>query len=352
MVMLVAACGVADHSPAAAERESVQAASARTPWEAARAPVDRSLLEAPARVVAGPTSEARISAPFSARVISIAVAPGQTVSVGDVLLEVSMPEVLDAAAIWTASRAQLSLRRGRQTELEALRGEGLVEESRVFEQETNLADLNVERARALAVLQAAGVGPARAGAVLRRGAIPIQSPIAGVVRDIDARLGEVRAPTGAPLIIVIGLAPARIETRLSAPLPMGAELTFIPLGRPPITLRDEVDATAIDPENGTLLAWASPADPIVLPDGLRGTLQVRVAREGVVEISAAAIGHDGDGPFIVLRTEAGNERVPISVLASGGASALVEAIGAKRLSIGDSIATDVSVLLRAPEADE
>ncbi len=352
VLLFFSSCGQEGNAHARQEPDPRGAPSASTRWETVRAPTDRSLLEAPARVVAGPTSEARIAAPFSARVMSIAVAPGQTVRVGDVLLEVTMPEVLDAAAVWIASREQISLRRGRQSQLQTLRDQGLVEENRVFEQATSLADLNVERARALAVLQAAGIGPARAQAALRAGRTSLESPIAGVVREIDAHLGEVRDVTGPPLVVVIGLAPARIEARLTRPLPEGAELFFVPLGLPPIALRARVDATAIDPNDGTRITWIAPNEPIELPDGLRGTLQIHVTRAGVVEISANAITHDREGPFVVRRTDTGNERVRISVLASGGASALVEALGEWQLSIGDSIATDVSVLLRGPEVDE
>jgi cobalt-zinc-cadmium efflux system membrane fusion protein len=346
--VLVSCAGATEEEPDA----PIEAPSAPTRWAIASTPSDRALLEAPARAVAGPGAQARVAPPFAARVVSIAVAPGDVVAEGDVLLVVTMPDVLDAAAVWTSTGSRLSLRRQRRGELEALRQEGLVEQSRVFEQQTSLAELGAERARALAVLHAAGVTPSRAAAALARGSTAIVSPIAGVVSAVDARIGEVRDPSGTPLVEVLGSAPARIEARLARALPDGAELVFLAADGRSIDLSERPDASAIDPADGTRLVWISPRAPVALPDGLRGTLRARVVREGVVGVPALAIGRAGAEAFVVRRAGDRAERVPVRVLASGGGSAIVEGTGAAGLAPGDAIATDVAVLLRAPEVEE
>lgn len=329
LAALVAACGSSSSpspspSPASStESERVPSAAAR--WTPAVPPGDRSILEAPAQAVAAPGASAHVAPPFTARVVRILVAPGDRVSAGDPLLEVVMPEVLDAAATWVGSSRRRALRADRRDELEALREEGLVESSRVFEQEASVAELDAEVARALAVLRAAGVSGGRAGATLSRGTSSLTAPIDGVVSAVSVRLGEVRDPSEGALVELVGSAPARIEARLSRPLPEGATLSFVPLGGAPIALRDQADAIVVDPTDGTRLAWISPQTPEPLPDGLRGTLVVHLDRPGVVQVPAGAVGHDAEGAY-VLRHDAGEgERVPVHVVASGGGSAIVEA---------------------------
>ena len=343
-----AGCGPAQDVAPAASSEG--AASIASRWVEVRAVGDQALLEAPARVVAGAGARARVSAPFEGRVSSIAVAPGDHVVAGQVLLELNMPAVLDAAARWVSSAERLSLHAGRRGELAGLRAEGLVEAGRVFEQEVSVADLGAERAQALAVLRAASVSPARAAGVLAHGAVAVVAPIDGVVQAVDVALGEVRGPAGAPLVTLSGSAPARIEARLGAALPTGVTLRFVPLdGTPALALRDTPDATVIDPDDGSRLAWISPAQALSLPDGMRGTLRVVLARPGVVEVPARALGHDAQGPFVLRRGVEGPERVRVQVLVSGGGSALVE--GA--LEVGASVAAEAGLLLGPiPEGSE
>ncbi|WP_169791576.1 efflux RND transporter periplasmic adaptor subunit [Sandaracinus amylolyticus] len=358
MVCLLAttiACGERSEPEPAVEPEPVAengGAPSVARWAEVRVAGDRALLEAPARVVAGPGAMARVAPPFAARVLEVRVAPGDSVRAGDVLLEASMPEVLDAAAIWVAGGRRLALREARQDELEALREEGLVEQGRVFEQAASLADLGAERARALAILRAAGVSAGRAAAVLSRGSVPIVSPIDGVVSRVDARIGEVRDPAGEPLVEVIGSAPVRIEARLSRAMPEGTSLMFVPAIGAPVPLRDEPDASAIDPADGTRLYWITPRETTTLADGLRGTLEVHVAREGVLQVPAGAIGHDDEGAFVMLRGTPEPVRVRVRVLATDAGIALVEVIEPGALSPGAQVADDPAALLRAPAGDD
>src|SRR5690606_20071902 len=150
---------------------------------------------------------------------------------GDPVLDVVMAEVLDAAALVQGLSGRIAAHRARVEELERLRAEQLVDAARVFEQRAALAELEAQRAQALAVLRAASLDGGDAARVLRQGAITLRAPSAGVVRSLDARLGETREPGGAPFARVVGTGAARVEVRSTAPLPPAAAITFEGAGR-------------------------------------------------------------------------------------------------------------------------
>jgi len=185
--------------------------------------------------------------------------------------------------------------------------------------------------------------------MLRRGTTSLSAPIDGVVATVGVRLGEVRDPTGEPLIQLSGVAPARIEARLPRGLPEGGEISFAPIDGEPFALRDAPDAVVIDPADGTRRIWFSPREPHPLPDGLRGTLRVRMTRPGVVQVPARAVAQDDQGAFVIRRIEGGSEPVRVAVLATGGGSAIVEG----DLEPGQPIAADATLAQpeTAPEAE-
>lgn len=331
-------CNTPEPTAAASELTASQP-SAKARWVEARPPSDRSLLEAPARTVATRAAVAHVAAPFVARVVRLRVAPGDVVRAGDALAEVVMPEVLDAAAVYVATGQRRSLRQARRDQLETLRQEGLVESARVFEQDADVAALDEERARALAVLRAAGVQPNGAGTLLNRGTSILTAPVDGVVASVSVRLGEVREPSGEPLFEIVGTGPVRIEARLPRDIPEGAGLEFVPLAGDRIPLRSDPVASVIDPADGTRRVWLAFAEEKALPDGLRGTLHVRLEGKDVVELPVRAVGRDEHGAFVLRRHGADSERVRVNVLAKGGGSVIVR--GA--LAVGESFAAEVSI---------
>jgi multidrug efflux pump subunit AcrA (membrane-fusion protein) len=177
----------------------------------ARAPHDLSLLEAPARIVAAPGSEARVAASHDVRVVLVHVRAGDHVEAGAPVVDVVIPEVLAAAARLASLGPAQALRTARRTELAALQGEGLVDRGGVFEQEAELASLDVERRLALSTLRAASLTTAEAAQALRRGAITLRAPIAGTVREVNAVVGEVRAVGSAPFAVIAGSFAPRIR---------------------------------------------------------------------------------------------------------------------------------------------
>jgi membrane fusion protein, heavy metal efflux system len=305
-----------------------------------RAPRDASLLEAPAIVRADPSATGEVASTFRARVGRVHVRLGQTVKAGDPVVDVIVPEVLEAAATRVAVDRRLEVHRERAAELERLRAEGLVKSSRVFEQRTTIAALEAEHARAVATLRAADVDPAIAGRLLRRGALTLRSPVAGVVVVLDARPGEIREGEAAPLAVVRGVGAIRVEVRTSEPWPGGgAALVFRVAGEPELPLAPEPLVSMLDPETGTRLHWFVPDVPRPLPDGLRGSVRLVAGRE-VWQVPNGAVVQDGEGAHVVRVTrsngELDDERVAVVVVAASGANALVR--GALRE--GDHVAVE------------
>ncbi len=317
-------------------RESPElAAPSETRWEEARTPSDLALLEAPARVVPGPLGQARVGAPFSARVLAVHVRAGDRVEIGTPLVDVSMPAVLDAAARWASSGPRRSLRSARRTELASLRSEGLVPTGSVYEQEAQLVDLDAERAQALAVLHAASVRESEAAGVLRTGRVVLTSPIAGLVRSVEATLGETRDPSGPAFVEVASDVAARVEVRFSQAPPEGARFTFHAQGGEEVEL-GAIVASLLDPSNGTRVAWLDPVGDARLPAGLAGHVRVVLANDAAVEIPTSALIVTATGAEVERAREgASAERVHVDVVAATPTRAIVRGV-----SLGDRIAVD------------
>lgn len=335
--VVLVACGLAVLAACGGEERSepVLPPPAETRWEEARTPADLALLEAPAHVVPAPDGEARVGAPFSARVLAVHVRPGDHVEANAPLVDVTMPEVLDAAARWSTSAARRSLRSARRTELESLRGEGLVETGRVFEQETQLADLDAERAQALAVLHAASVREGEASTVLRSGRITLRSPIAGIVRAVDATVGEVRDPAGAPLATIVNDVAARVEARFVQAPPEGARFVFHGLDGTELALGG-IASSVIDPVDGTRVAWLDPEGDARVPAGLAGRVRVSIPDTDAVEVPTSALIVSGSGVEVERADDGGTtSRVPVTVLTSSPTRAIVRGV-----AVGARIAVD------------
>ncbi|MFO0681649.1 MAG: efflux RND transporter periplasmic adaptor subunit [Sandaracinus sp.] len=321
-IALATACGGEERT------EPTLPPPAETRWEEARVPSDLALLEAAAHVVPAPDGEARVGAPFTARVLAVHVRPGDHVAIGTPLLDVSMPDVLDAAARWSTSTARRSLRSARRTELESLRTEGLVESARVFDQDTQLADLDAERAQALAVLHAASVRESEAATVLRAGRTTLRSPIAGIVRSVAASVGEVRDPSGAPLVEIVSDVAARVEARFVQPPPEGARFTFRGIDGTEVAL-GSIAASVLDPVDGTRVAWLDPEGDARLPAGLAGRVRVEVPADDALEVPTSALVVTGGGVEVELASDdAGPARVPVVVLTSSATRAIVRGLPA------------------------
>jgi cobalt-zinc-cadmium efflux system membrane fusion protein len=324
-------------------------------WAEVERPRDASLLELPARIVAAAESRARVDTPLRGTVVSVTARVGDRVEVGSPIVEMRIPEVIEAAAIMSGTGKQIGSHKARRTRLEELKAAGLVGAGEVFDVESDLGRLSAERRLALATLAAVGVTSEQRSEVLERGTVVFTSPIAGVVAQIDAVPGDVVEPS-ANLATILGLAPARIEVISPGALPdlgVGAwtNLEFEGLDGSRIALASTPIATAVEPGLGRTLAWFETADPkLALADGVRGRVQLRSDDPKLLEVPRRSL-RLVDGHAWVGRQSASGEleMVEVEVLRSAGSSALIRS---EALAVGDRIAIDAATVLllgRDPE---
>lgn len=319
-LLFVALLGCAG-PPAEAPAPVIEASSAEARWVAVRAPEDGSLLSAPA-VVRAPAASGEVSSLARIRVVRLDVEVGSPVAAGDAILEVAAPELADAAAIWARASDQARAHEARAAELDGLRAEGLVPTANVFEVRARAAELGRERDRAAALLRSAGVDPSAARGLVRTGTLTLRAPVGGVVASLDARVGEIHEPGGDPLARIVGRGAARVEVRTSGPWPAGRAVHLSTFDGQRVELAASPIATVVDEADGTRIAWFSTEGDEPLPDGLGGTVHLAPA-EGTWEVPLGAVAQSTDGSEVVRRRGAEVARVPVEVLASAGASALV-----------------------------
>lgn len=350
LLALLAGCS----KPAATEpsqpRPLAAQSSITTPWVKVRSPEHLALLELPARVLAAPQSVGVISPSFPARVTSVLVRTGQKIDRGAPAVSVIMPSVITAAGALAGARTRLDAYTKRKAQLNALRADGLIRISEISEVETHLAEAKADEQTALATLRSAGLGPGDGTRLLEDGgAIVLRSPVAGVVTEVNATVGEIRDGSGEPLVRVAGEGPARIEARLSHALPPGARFEFImPLGTA-VELRAVGQSPVVDSRDGTRVAWFEPATAETrLAQGLTGKLRVAPAAGAKVSAVPASALQMSDGKArIMVRRPSGSEMVEVKVLAISGADAMVE--GA--LSTSDEVAAEAPAAVWGGEAD-
>ncbi|WP_197040936.1 efflux RND transporter periplasmic adaptor subunit [Chondromyces apiculatus] len=310
--------------------------SAPTPWVKARAAGDTALLEAPAVVLAPPEAAGAVAAPFAARVTRIHVQPGQAVEKGAPVVDVLMPELIGASGAYAAAGTRLAAHRRRKAQLDGLRADGLVKLSEMAEVEAQIADAEADQQIAAATLRSAGMGPGEAGRVLGSGGgVTLRSPVAGVVTEVRAALGEMRDPAGEPLARVVGGGAARVEARLPSRPPEGARYDLVIGAAAPTLLRKVAEAPAVDGRDGTLRIWLEAEGTFSAPHGALGKVRVRVdPGSGAVVVPTAALAMQGGGAVVVARKT--GQPLQVEVLATAGADALVR--GA--LAAGDEVAAE------------
>ena len=333
------------------------------------------LPEAPARVLLAPESIADVVPPFRARVVRIHARPGQRLLRGAPVLDVVMPDVLRAAGAYVAASTRLSAYGKRKAQLDSLRGEGLVRLADLAEVEGRLAEAMADQQAALGLLRGADLTGADAARLLTGpGTLTLRSPIAGVVTEVRATLGETHENSDLPLAHIAGEGELRVEARLSGPLPPGARLEFASATGLRCALTLLGVAPVVDPRDGSTLAWLAPAGragaalpplraeapaadppqgagcPEALPPGLSGRLRISLERaDGVVVVPVRALWLRGQVTAVLRRAAAGGSatrRVPVQVLATAGDLALVRESAAEQppLRADDEVVQDASLV--------
>jgi membrane fusion protein, heavy metal efflux system len=339
---LVIACGPREPLPEPSElRDEVR--SLTTAWVVVARPSDAAVLELPGRIVAAAETRAQIETPLRAMIVATSVQVGDRVEAGAAIVELRMPEALEAAAALAGAGKQIDAHEARRERLEQLKSAGLVGAGEVFDVERGLGQLSAQRRLALATLAAVGVDTAsKRRDLLARGTVILRAPIPGVVVELDAIPGAVVEP-GANLGRLFGLGPARIEVVHTDAMPDDATLEFVGFDGRRVALKPTPVATAIEPGLGRTLAWYEPADDAALAHGVRGRVILAVTDERLLEVPRRSLRlHEGRAWVGVDRGAAEPEMVEVEVLRSVGSSALIRSEG---LAVGDRVAADAATVL-------
>lgn len=338
--------GCGKRSPAFEEGPPVP--SSRTPWVLARSSEGVPLLEAPAQVLPSPEGQAGVVPPYRARVVRVLVRPGERVAKGQPLVEVVMPEVSTAAGAYAAASTRVDAYGRRKAQLDALKADGLVRLVDVLEAETKLAEARADQQSATATLRIAQIEPIEAaGIVSGSKPVALRSPIAGMVTAVGVAVGDSREPTGEPVVRVAGEGDSRVEARFARPVDTenaAFELVTSSGGHHP--LKFVARAPVMDPRDGTISVWLVPEMGTRLQPGLTGRVVVTLpgATHAAV-VPARAVALVAGRAFVVARRNGKPERVPVEVIASSGAEALVKGIVA-----GEEVAADAGLVEVPPTA--
>lgn len=327
-LLLLAACKQA--APASAPA-ATGAPSSAFAWVALRPASDARAEEYPARLLRTNDSEAVVVPPLPARIVHLAVKPGDAVEKGAPIAQVLMPEVDVALAMLEGAERALAVLGRRRAQLATVEAEGLVRAGDVSSLELEIARQTAERLRSRAVLTGAGV--------TQGGTITLRSPIAGVVIEVPATQGELRRPEDGPLARVRSRTGQRIEAQLpSRPVADATYLYRTPEGLSPLTLVNQAPA----PNGLGYLAWFEPPLGTPLPSAAEGRVLVRASKSAEAwVVPVDAVGARGAERFLVVRAPDASAQsvVAVEVARVGGGEAVVRGAG---LVEGMRVAADPS----------
>ena len=308
-------CHPAAEAPPVAPEPPGELPSSSFAWTAVRPASAAAPEEYPARLLRTAGSEAVVVPPLPARVLGLSVRPGDTVAANDPVARVVMPEVDAALASVAAAESSLVILRRRRAQLAPLEGDGLVRAADVAALDLEIARHAAERLRGRAVLAGAGVQ--------HGGAIVLRSPIAGVVTEVPATLGELRRPEDGPLARVRSRTGQRVEATFPTRPSEGVTYAYrSSAGVLPLVRINQVPA----PTGVGYVAWFEAPAGAEMPTAAEGRVLVQpTASPGAWLVPAASVGAHDAGRFVVARTRAGGAptAVPVTVVRIAGADALV-----------------------------
>lgn len=322
-----------------------EAASSGSAWVLVTAPRDVALLQASARVVLAGSHQAVIRPLFRAQIVKFSARAGDRVKAGDPVVEVIMPEVVAAAASYRGALLRGEVQAARREKLRGLREEGLVGEAAVFDIGSRTAETEQQAWLAAGTLRAAGIDPGRAS--LRTTRVSLRSPIDGVLRELGGQLGEVVEGQGAPVAVIVGEGPARVEARFLHAPPAGCAMRFVAVDGAVWPLKPTPVARVIEADDGASVLWFEPQEERLAFAGLRGSVECVSDDPSVVQVPATAVGRVGETLVVYRREEATVRAVPVALLMSSGASALVRASAGAELRAGMTVAEDAGAQARA-----
>jgi cobalt-zinc-cadmium efflux system membrane fusion protein len=271
---------------------------------------------APGRVAYRPQALSSLGAPFSGRITSVSVRPGERVKAG-------APLVVLQSGDASAARAQLELAMARiaaaedqlrrQTEMMA-RGVGLEVERVAAETQVKEARAELERSRRAIAFTGGGQG----------GEVILRAPAAGVVVSVRATAGAIAEPGGEPLVELAD--PGRIWVVADVPEPEVARIVTgqqVRVRVPAVdaTLEGTVDGigSAIDAASRRLPVYISiKTPPARMTPGMLAEVSFAGSRDGLsVPVSAVLI---KDGHRRVVYVQRADGRFEVREVRTGRSS--------------------------------
>ena len=151
------------------------------------------------------------------------------------------------------------------------------------------------------------------------------------------------------MVRVAGEGDSRVEARFARHVdPGNAAFEFVASGGGRFPLTFVAIAPVIDPRDGTLAVWLVPAAGTKLQPGLTG--RVVVTLPGVVGASvvpARAVALSEGKAYVVARRDGKPEKVPVEVIASSGAEALVIGVATDEEVAADAALAEAAALIQA-----
>lgn len=314
--------------------------SSGTRWVKVRAAMDLGLLQAPARVLPAPQGAAAVSVPLQARVVKVRVRHGQQVAEGEPLVDVLMPEAVQAAGALSAAGIKVAAWEKRQAQLVTLKAEGLARATELAEVEAQLASARADAQAARATLRAAGLGDKQSEGLLKGdGTVSLRAPIAGVVTEVDARMGEVRDPTAKPLVELAGVSEGLVEARMLTEIVSGVPAEFIAPDGALTPLELISLSPRVETRDGARLAWFK-AKSGTLVTGTAGRVRLDPL-DGWREVPAQAVLEGGQGAVVFVRKGEAAVETPVKLIERSGAEAIVEGV-----EVGAEVAADAAEVKR------
>jgi RND family efflux transporter MFP subunit len=271
-------------------------------------------LVAPAKIVPTWQGHSYVASQLSGKIVAVSVQPGQTVARGQVLARLQSLELENLYLEWENADKEARLATENLKQLEAAYTSGsvspqtLTEERSRRQERLNAADIARHKLASLGVKVDAPPGTQARPSL----AMPISSPIAGVVIHADIRIGQVVEPAQ-HLFEVMDLGNVRVEAsvlekdlhRLEAGQDLAVQLAAYPGRADQFQSRVQGVGLALDPSTRAGAIWADLVNPTgqrprLLP-GMYGQARIRRASAGnVLTVPAAALVSDGAERHVFL----------------------------------------------------
>lgn len=328
-VALLFACtrGEAPETTREAARDSQPSSTFK--WVPVRPASDAPPEEYPARLLNSAGTIAVSVAPLPARIVSLAVKPGDDVAKDGPIARVVMPDADAAVATLRAAETSLAVLTKRRAQLGELEAEGLVKASELAALDLDIARLKGEKVRAEAVLRGAGLKTS--------GTVTLLSPVAGVVTEVAAVQGELRRPEDGPIARIRSRSGQRVEATFPERPPTDASFSFR-VGSEPVV---PVKLVNIVPHSAGVgfVAWFDAQGEISFGAGSEGRVSVSAeTSSGARLVPSSAVGARGAQRFVVARTrsDAKPVEVAVQVLRVSGSDSIVRG----ELNEGALVASD------------